>query len=130
MNDDERVPITDAVRSLDWMMAQLTAARRERDTSVDLFRRLDTAMSEYVATTRALLERNPYADATAKREARSAERIARARAYRAARLSVPGIGLRMGREDGRGLKYGPDGVAYSESTVRRWLNPQKGRRTP
>jgi hypothetical protein len=69
VNDDERVPITDAVRSLDWMMAQLTAARRDRDTSVDLFRRLDTAMSEYVATTRALLERNPYADATAKREA-------------------------------------------------------------
>jgi hypothetical protein len=130
VNDDERVPIDDAVRSLDWMMAQLTAARRERDISADLFRRLDAAMSEYVATTRALLERNPYADATAKREARSVERIARARAYRVAGLSVPGIGLRMGREDGRGVKYGEDGVAYSESTVRRWLKPKKGRRTP
>lgn len=60
--------------------------------------------------------------ATAARREHADRQALRAHALRATGLSVPVIGIRMAREDGR-----PDDQPYAERQVRRWLSrPLKG----
>jgi hypothetical protein len=120
--DNDTIPASEAMRSIEWLMQRLSVVRAERDTARALVQKSLDAMHEYAVSTHAILGRSRWADANARRSAIAAEHRARARAYRDAGMPLAQIGLKMGREDGRAHKYGENGVAYSVTTVKRWID--------
>lgn len=75
-DDDEVIPIGEAVRSMEWLGRRLEETREERDRYRDWFERLNAATSEYIA--RVTTEKADTAEALADLRAK-VDRMANAR---------------------------------------------------